>query len=364
MFQSFSGGECGVMYRGFNTKISASTGILAVLLISFLLILNFNLTIAIAEPSRVVTLYVGFKAVDRYSYEDVIADVVYLNPRIYYTYRNSYVVPSKDTYIPPDQSIERALDSIIEQLRSIGVEAKLITEYVAVGMTRDLSRNVMIVGLLDKHSAKYTILIDSSRITTDKIDPSDYFIVMSISRTYIVMDYTSLPSSEREKLITIIRSFFKGLNKTILIYDSKAFEVEKAYHTDLYEYTNLSDIVGNAMGKALNSSFKASNYSCFSFVGGKFGGYWLKLGITKSYNYCRDEVEKFVRVYVDEIRKVIPDDKPIYIELVENAPTFKIPISSPETPTTIMIPVIAIGVTALIATLLLRKKSLNKVKRI
>jgi hypothetical protein len=364
MFQSFSGGECGVMYRGFNTKISASTGILAVLLVSFLLILNLNLTIAIAEPSRVVTLYVGFKAVDRYIYEDVIVDVVYLNPRIYYTYRNSYVVPSKDFYIPPDQSIGRALDSIIEQLRSIGVEAKLITRYVAVGMTRDLSSRVVIIGLLDEHSAKYTIRSGSSRITTDKIDPSDYFIVMSISRTYIVMDYTSLPSSEREKLVTIIRSFFEGLNKTILIYDSKAFEVEEAYHTDLYEYTNLSDIVGNAMSKARDSSFKASNYSCFSFVGGKLGGYWLTLGITKSYSDCRDEVEKFVRVYVDEIRKVIPDDKPIYIELVENAPTLKIPISSPETPTTIMIPVIAIGVTALIATLLLREKFLNKVKRI
>jgi hypothetical protein len=74
-----------VMYRGFSTKISASTGILAVLLVSFLLILSFNLIIAIAEPSRVVsTLYVGFKAVDRYTYEDVIVDVVYLNPRIYY----------------------------------------------------------------------------------------------------------------------------------------------------------------------------------------------------------------------------------------------------------------------------------------
>ena len=357
-----------MMYRGFDTKISAFTGILAVLLVSFLLILNFNFIVAIAEPSRVVnTLYVGFKAVDRYSYEDVIVDVIYLNPRIYYIYRNSYVVPSKDIYTPPDQSIEQALDSIIEQLRSIGVEAKLITRYVAVGKTRDLSRDVIIIGLLDKHSAKYTILGDSSRITTDKIDASNYFIVKNISRTYIVADYTSLPSSEKEKLVTIIRSFFKGLNKTILIYDSKAFEVEEAYYTDLYEfYTNktLSDIVENAMGKALDSSFKASNYSCFSFVGGKLGGYWLTLGITKSYSDCRDEVEKFVRVYVDEIRKVIPDDKPIYIELVENAPLFKKLPSSPETPTTIMIPVIAIGVTALITTLLLRKKFSNKVKRI
>jgi hypothetical protein len=366
MFQSFSGGECGVMYRGFNTKISAFTGILAVLLVSFLLILNLNLIIAIAEPSHVVsTLYVGFEAVDRYSYEDVIVDVVYLNPRIYYTYRNSYVVPSKDIYIPPDQSIEQALDSIIEQLRSIGVEAKLITRYVAVGKTRDLSSRVTIIGLLDKHSAKYTILSGSSRITTDRIDASNYFIVMNISRTYIVADYTSLPSSEKEKLVTIIRSFFKGLNKTILIYDSKAFEVEEAYYTDLDEYTNLSDIVGNAIGKALDSSFKVSNYSCFSFVGGKLGGYWLKLGITKSYSDCRDEVEKFVRVYVDEIRKVIPDDKPIYIELMENTPPFKkLLLPSPETPTTIMIPVIAIGVTALITTLLLRGKFLNKVKRI
>jgi D-alanine-D-alanine ligase-like ATP-grasp enzyme len=197
--------------------------------------LSFNLITAIAESPRVVnTLYAGFKAVDKYSYRDVVIDVVYLNPRIYYAYRNSYVVPSKDTYIPPDQyqSIEQALDSIIEQLRSVGVEAKLITRYVAVGKTRDLGQDVVIIGLLDKHAAKYTIIgASSSRITTDKIDASNYIIVENTSRTYIVVDYTSLLSSEREKLVAIIRGFFKGLNKTILIYDSKALKLKK--HTIL-----------------------------------------------------------------------------------------------------------------------------------
>lgn len=113
------------------------------------------------------------------------------------------------------------------------------------------------------------------------------------------------------------------------------------------------------MGKALDSSFKANNYTCFSFVGDKLGGYWLSLGITKSYSDCRGEVEEFVRVYVDEIRKVIPDDKPIYIELWENAPRFeKAPFNS-ETPAT-MILVIAIGVAAPIVTLFLWKKSSKK----
>jgi len=210
---------------------------LTVLLVLFLLILSFNFITAIAESSRVVnTLYAGFKAVDKYSYGDVVIDVVYLNPRIYYAYRNSFVVPLKGTYIPPDQSMEQALDSIIEQLRSIGVEAKLITRYVAVGKTRDLGQDVIIIGLLDKHAAKYTIISASSIITTDKIDASNYIIVENTSRTYIVVDYTSLPSSEREKLVAIIGDFFKGLNKTILIYDSKAFEVEEAYYTDLYEF--------------------------------------------------------------------------------------------------------------------------------
>jgi hypothetical protein len=114
------------------------------------------------------------------------------------------------------------------------------------------------------------------------------------------------------------------------------------------------------MGKALDSSFKANNYTCFSFVGDKHGGYWLSLGITKSYSDCRDEVEEFVRVYVDEIRKVISDDKPIYIELMENAPSFEKAPSNSETPATIMTPVIAIGVAALTAILFLWKKSSKK----
>lgn len=224
--------------RGLIQKINVSTGVLAVLLVLFLLTLSFSLTTAIAESPRVVnTLYAGFKAVDKYSYGDVVIDAVYLNPRIYYAYRNSFVVPSKDTYMPPDQSIEQAFDPIIEQLRSVGVEAKLITRYVAVGKTRDLGQDVVIIGLLDKHAAKYTIIgASSSRITMDKIDASNYIIVENTSRTYIVVDYTSLPRSEREKLVAIIGGFFKGLNKTILIYDSKAFEVEEAYYTDLYEF--------------------------------------------------------------------------------------------------------------------------------
>ena len=93
--------------RGLIQKINVSTGVLAVLLVLFLLTLSFSLTTAIAESPRVVnTLYAGFKAIDKYSYGDVVIDVVYLNPRIYYAYRNSLVVPSKDTYMPPDQSIE------------------------------------------------------------------------------------------------------------------------------------------------------------------------------------------------------------------------------------------------------------------
>jgi hypothetical protein len=121
----------------------------------------------------------------------------------------------------------------------------------------------------------------------------------------------------------------------------------------------LGGIVGDAMNKALDSSFKANNYTCFSFVGDKLGGYWLSLGITKSYSDCRGEVEEFVRVYVDEIRKVISDDKPIYIELWENAPRFEKAPSNSETPAT-MIPVIAIGVAVPTATLFLWKKSSKK----
>jgi hypothetical protein len=49
------------------------------------------------------------------------------------------------------------------------------------------------------------------------------------------------------------------------------------------------------------------------------GGYWLTLGITGTYDDCSREVINFVRTYVDEIRKIVSDDKPIYIELQEKA---------------------------------------------
>lgn len=79
------------------------------------------------------------------------------------------------------------------------------------------------------------------------------------------------------------------------------------------------------------------------------GGYWLTLGITGTYNDCSREVINFVRTYVDEIRKIVPDDKPIYIELQEK--TEKIVLLTEPTNTSNIIMTMTILVVAAVSIL-------------
>lgn len=54
---------------------------------------------------------------------------------------------------------------------------------------------------------------------------------------------------------------------------------------------------------------------CFSLI--LSNGYWLDVWISKTCSECSSAVQRFVKTYVDEIRKFIPEDKPIYIQLAE-----------------------------------------------
>jgi preprotein translocase subunit SecE len=91
------------------------------------------------------------------------------------------------------------------------------------------------------------------------------------------------------------------------------------------------------------------------------GGYWLTLGITGTYNDCSREVINFVRTYVDEIRKIVPDDKPIYIELQEK--TEKIVLLTEPTNTSNIIMTMTILVVAAVSILtILMWRSIRRVR--
>jgi len=87
----------------------------------------------------------------------------------------------------------------------------------------------------------------------------------------------------------------------------------------------LKSVLIEAFRKATDA-FIEVNASCFVLAGGIGGGYWVSLGIRYTFNECADAVIRFVHVYFDEVRKIVPEDIPIYIELEENAkPEYLLP---------------------------------------
>jgi len=310
-----------------NYLASPINAILVALLIT-MIILNIDPVVISSQKDSlniVSTIYAGYKAIDRYRYNNVFIDVIYLNPRIYYSYRNAYVVYHAQDYVPLDQPLDPGfyfmMKRVVEELNSLGIHTDLITRYVATVVAKDSNQHMTIIGLINDTQASYMIESSSGRSVVNKIDPSKYIVIENRSRTYLVMSYTGLSDNEKKRVIEIIGETFRALNTSVMIYDSKAFEIENAYYDDLHIFennNNLKNMLTNAINKAVDA-FKSNNYSCFSFAGGLLGGYWLTLGITGTYNDCSREVINFVRTYVDEIRKIVPDDKPIYIELQEKA---------------------------------------------
>jgi hypothetical protein len=311
----------------YNYLASPINAILVALMIT-MIILNIDPVVISSQKDSlniVSTIYAGYIAIDRYRYNDVFIDVIYLNPRIYYSYRNAYVVYHTQNYVPYDQPLDPGFYSmmkrVVEELNSLGIHTDLVTRYVATVVAKDSNQHMTIKGLINDTKASYMIESSSGRSVVNKIDLSKYIVIENRSRTYLVMSYTGLSDNEKKRVIEIIGETFKGLNTSVMIYDSKAFEIENAYYDDLYIFdnnNNLKNMLTDAIIKAVDM-FKKNNYSCFSFAGGLMGGYWLTLGITGTYNDCSREVINFVRTYVDEIRKIVPDDKPIYIELQEKA---------------------------------------------
>jgi hypothetical protein len=229
------------------------------------------------------TFYLGYKALDRWVYGDVVIDVEYVNPVVYYSYRNAYVVPFNLTFYEQHYGISSPLSPEVFVPRA----------QRAVQEIRAMSIN-----------ASYSV---------------DYGPYGSYLSYIVISNYTRLDSDLKVAVISIIGSAFRGLNSTIRVYERGVLDLIDLYLSEsrvVDTNSTLGEAVSNAVNKAIATiNNNSEDRVCFSLI--LSNGYWLRVWISKTYSECSNAVQRFVKTYVDEIRKFIPEDKPIYIELAE-----------------------------------------------
>ncbi len=281
-------------------------------------------------PRLVNMFYSGYRAIDRYVYGDVVIEVIYLNPKVYYSYRNAYVVPFNYIWgvsesLPSDVFRNIAVN-VIRELRAIGVHANyVIVETYFLGGT--VSNESMIVDKIESIDRVEYLIYDALKgllTRTREFSFSNYRVILSKpSVKYLIISYVDLSESERLRVIRVIGDVVKRFNisnATIAVFDEIALNLKNSYFTDTLKFDKnetLKNMLIQAFDEAI-SAFMEVNASCFVGSGGIFGGYWAALDIRDTFDNCADAVKRFVHVYVDEIRRIVPEDIPIYIELREN----------------------------------------------
>jgi hypothetical protein len=156
--------------------------------LTLLLILNpprsFVVIYATQERANYTgTFYLGFKALDRWVYGDVVIDVEYVNPVVYHSYRNAHVVPFNHTFyeqhyrisspLPPEVFVPRA-QRAIQEIRAMRINASYSVDYGPYG---------------------------------------------SYLNYIVISNYTRLDNDLKVAVISIIGSAFRGLNSTIRVYE-------------------------------------------------------------------------------------------------------------------------------------------------
>jgi len=305
------------------------------------------------EPS---TFYAGYRAIDRYIYGDLTIDIIYLNPKVYYSYRNAYVVPFNYTYAMPEPLPRDVLRGVavgvIRKLGAIGVRANYAIVNTYVLAVRGSGKTVVVDRVESTDGAEYTVYESSRGLITKTrdFDFTNYVVITTYSANFLVVDYAGLGEGGKLKAIKVIGDALRNYNisnVTIAVFDERALSLENSYFIDAFRFNKnetLKNMLLEAFNKAANA-FTEVNADCFTYGGGKFGGYWISLGIKDTFDKCADAVIRFVNVYVDEIRRIVPEDTPIYIELRENTGPLYLefaPLRNPQPPLAIVSVIAAI----------------------
>jgi hypothetical protein len=139
-----------------------------------------------------------------------------------------------------------------------------------------------------------------------------------------------------DKVAEAVGGVFGDLNETIIVLDKGLFDLRQLYIRSgvisLFNDPDLSSDFRRSVNEVAHSLLKdLANSSCFCYMGVLGLGpsvddfpspILLDISIPASYEKCRGIIERHVVELADSIRKYIPEDIPLYIDLYETSPPY------------------------------------------
>jgi hypothetical protein len=277
-----------------------------------------------------VTCYAGISAVDEYIFGEAKILVVYLNPRVLYSYRNVHVV-YEDWFITSCSSYfyEKYHRRVyIEHPRYGGYTSWLVDLLPRSLFNERLGALKEAFATLNL-TVDYLEYVDMNSLFPEPIDP--------FGQGLILIDLEGKPINLVAKAIGIV---FKDVNYTIVVYDKRLYDIDRLLRLDpatlkiirearalLSEELGLiyDDFVERAFAKEKCISGGGILSASAGPLAGITGGFYIaNIAIPTTYDAlsesCKAAILEFIVKVSDIARKYIPEEIPLYISFVENRP--------------------------------------------
>lgn len=312
--------------------------VLLALLLFLLVIVSLQLATPTYSSTRVasggldvkadVTCYAGISAVDEYIFGEARILVVYLNPRVLYSYRNVHVV-YEDWYITScssyfDEKYHRRV--YIERPRYGGYTLWLVDLLPRSLFNERLGALKEAFATLNL-TVDYLEYVDMNSLFPEPIDP--------FGQGLILIDLEGKPINLVAKAIGIV---FKDVNYTIVVYDKRLYDIYQLLRLDPVASKIIREVralILEELRPIYRDFFDKWFIKCVSGGGlmaasagplaGITGGFYIvDIAIPTTYDAlsesCKVAILEFIVKVSDIARKYIPEEIPLYISFTENLP--------------------------------------------
>jgi hypothetical protein len=226
-----------------------------------------------------------------YQYGKATVAIVVVNPNVLFSYRNIYVV-----------LVSNWSGSLQRLFMDLHVQASLSVADMRGGLD----------ALRERLEAKGLSDVD-----------------LRVERIEYVMNLSGKPV---DKVAEAVGEVFGGLDETILVVDERLFDLLQLYlHTGISSLPREVPDPSNGLWRSLNEAADSlvrdlANSSCFCYmdvlgdgisVDGLPNPIFLEIGVQPPYEKCLAIIERHVVELADSIRKYMPEDIPLYIDLYE-----------------------------------------------
>jgi hypothetical protein len=249
------------------------------------------------ESDIVFDTLCSIEAVATFNYGNARVVLVLLNPVVYYSYRNFYIIRASTlcfNFVVPDH-----------------IPVRLLAERVSSAKTILLKRGI-------------NVSIDTGVEYLKLYSPYSPHVTVA---SYIYIDFTNKSIREIREIIDVVGSLFSDLNATIVIYDTRLRELHKLYEErGVLEISRLGPIEGEVL--AIVDEIEGTLRECINYIGGfpgvrltpTFKAWWylFHMFLDPDKPYCTIEdsikqIEPHLKKMIDIIRdNLIPEEIPLY----------------------------------------------------